>query len=72
MRAVVSGIAGILFLALLCGCVDMEQEIHVNHDGSGKIVERVSVTARGYRLMQGLQMRTGETVTPRGPQVPQQ
>lgn len=44
----------------LSGCIEVHQEIHVNHDGSGKIVERISVTPRGYRMMKGYQARTGK------------
>jgi hypothetical protein len=50
---------GVMGLALLCGCVDMKQEIHVNHDGSGKIVERIQLTPRGKRMMEGFRKKKG-------------
>jgi hypothetical protein len=50
----------VMVAALLsAGCVDIEQEIHMNHDGSGKIIETVSLTARGMRLFEGLKKRSG-------------
>ena len=62
--------AGFVILALLtmlclCACTEISQEIYMNHDGSGKIVERVTLTPRGQRLMRRLQQRTGQaTVEP--------
>ncbi len=50
---------GVPVLVLLCGCVDMRQEIHVNHDGSGKIVERIQLTPRGKRMMEGFGKKKG-------------
>jgi hypothetical protein len=41
--------------------VDFRQEIYMNHDGSGKIVEKISVKPRGYRLMKGLEKRRSKT-----------
>jgi hypothetical protein len=49
----------ILFLLAACGCVDIRQEVHVNHDGSGKIVEKISVLPRGLRLIEGMKKRKG-------------
>ncbi|MBM4039040.1 MAG: hypothetical protein FJ290_11060 [Planctomycetes bacterium] len=37
-------------LCVCSGCVEIEQEIHMNHDGSGKIVERLALSPRGVRL----------------------
>ncbi|MBA4388613.1 MAG: hypothetical protein C0404_11575 [Verrucomicrobia bacterium] len=53
--------AAILFVS---GCVDVEQEIYMNHDGSGKIVEKVSLTPRGVRLVEGQKKRTGQGGSP--------
>ncbi len=50
----------LLALAFLCGCVDFRQEIYMNHDGSGKIVEKISIRPRGYRMMKGLETRKGK------------
>jgi hypothetical protein len=49
-------------LLLAAGCVDVRQEIHMNHDGSGKIVEKIVVKPRGIRLMKGLQARKGKKI----------
>ena len=51
---------GIAVVLLSSGCVDMEQEVHINHDASGKIIERVAVTARGLRLLEGMRKRAGK------------
>jgi len=54
----------VMVMALgLAGCVDIEQEIHMNHDGSGTIVEKVALTARGVRLFEGMKKRTGSNAT---------
>jgi hypothetical protein len=34
------------------GCVEIEQEVHVNHDGSGKIVEKIALSPRGVRMLE--------------------
>jgi len=47
---------------LLCGCVEIEQEIYMNHDGSGKIIERVALTPRGVRMLEGMKKRTGKEI----------
>ena len=52
----------VLVTACLTGCIEFHQEIHVNHDGSGRIVERISVKRRGYDMMKGFEARTGKTV----------
>jgi hypothetical protein len=49
-------------LLLAAGCVDVRQEILMNHDGSGKIVEKIVVKPRGIRLMKGLQARKGKKI----------
>ena len=59
--SILCGVA-VLAMAVLTGCIELHQEIHVNHDGSGKIVERISVQRRGYRMMKGFQARTGKSV----------
>ncbi len=56
-RALIFGCA--ISLLLVCGCVDIRQDIHVNHDGSGKIVEKISVLPRGLRLIEGMKKRGG-------------
>lgn len=48
---------------LLCSCVEIEQEIHMNHDGSGKIIERVALTPRGVRILEGMKKRTDKSET---------
>lgn len=53
-------LAVVLLAGLLsAGCVDIEQEILMNHDGSGKIVEKIALTPRGMRLFEGMKKRTG-------------
>jgi hypothetical protein len=47
-------------LLLAAGCVDVRQEIHMNHDGSGRIVEKIAVKPRGIRMMKGLEKRKGK------------
>jgi hypothetical protein len=47
-------------LLLAAGCVDVRQEIRMNHDGSGKIVEKIAVKPRGIRMMKGLEKRKGK------------
>jgi hypothetical protein len=37
----------------------MKQEIHVNHDGSGRIVEQIQLTPRGKRMMEGFRKKKG-------------
>lgn len=54
-------ITGLVVAFLSSGCVEIEQEVHMNHDGSGKIVETVALTARGVRLFEGMKKRTGST-----------
>lgn len=49
---------------LLAGCLEIEQEVFMNHDGSGKIVEKVALSPRGVRLVEGLGKRTGKPVSP--------
>ncbi len=53
---VLSGLVSLLFV---CGCVDVRQVVHVNHDGSGKIVEKISVLPRGLRMIEGMKKRKG-------------
>jgi hypothetical protein len=49
-------------LTLAAGCVDVRQEIHMNHDGSGKIIEKIVVKPRGIRMMKGLEKRKGKKI----------
>lgn len=53
-----------MFVVLLfCSCVEIEQEIHMNHDGSGKIIERAALTPCGVRMLEGMKKRTGKSET---------
>ncbi len=46
-------------LCALMGCADVKQVIHLDHNGAGKIVETVTVTPRGIRMLQGMAKRSG-------------
>ncbi len=48
--------------AVMCagsGCVEIEQELRMNHDGSGKIVEKIALSPRGVRLMEAAARNPG-------------
>ena len=49
-------------MLVAAGCVDVRQEIHMNHDGSGKIIEKIVVKPRGIRMMKGLEKRKGKKI----------
>jgi hypothetical protein len=51
-------------MLLICGCVQITQEVHINHDGSGKIVEKITVLPRGVRLLEGMKKRKGGSGVP--------
>lgn len=53
-------LAAALFLAACLGCVEIEQEIHVNHDGSGRIVEKINLSPRGARMLEGAARQAGQ------------
>jgi len=46
-------------LCLCSGCVEIEQEIHMKHDGSGTITEKISLSPRGVRLMEAADRNAG-------------
>jgi len=57
-------VAAVMAAVLLsAGCVDIDQEIHMNHDGSGKIIETLALTPRGVRLFEGMKKRTGSSAS---------
>ncbi|MFC1671926.1 hypothetical protein ACFL01_02200 [Planctomycetota bacterium] len=55
----IGSLSCVLCVLLICGCVDVNQVTHLEHDGSGKIVEKISVLPRGLRLLKGMEKRGG-------------
>ncbi len=51
--------AMLMLVAVCLGCVEIEQEIHVNHDGSGRIVEKIALSPRGARMLAGAARQAG-------------
>lgn len=41
----------LLVFFLVCGCLDVSQEIHVNKDGSGRIIERVMMSKSALKQL---------------------